>query len=695
MSYGKKFDRICIIVMLCAVLVTALFMNGEALGMEVIVDKDSESYTGTEYFTDNDLDGDWDDTDAVSIILEGDTARIIGNGAYANDGNVYITSSGYYTISGELTDGSIIVDAYQSSKIWIMLDGVSVYCSDDAALRVDQADKVFLTLKEGTESTLASGETYSEEAVEDGTGGAIYSHDDLTINGSGKLTVTAEYKHGIECNDSLVITGGEIDVTAPQDGIHANDSLRLTGANVTISSGDDGVHCDTEIIIDGGVLLIEECYEGLESQQITVTDGEITIYSSDDGFNANGGTTSEFGMGGMGGRMANTEEGTEGSGEAADRTDVGTEGSAETAETTSGIYISGGTITIINGSGRDADGLDSNGDIYISGGTIRVSLNADGSNNAIDYASENGGVCVITGGEVIACGSYSMAEAFDSGSTQCAILYNFSETAEAGTTFAVEDTDGSVLLTYDVPNSFSSVNVSSPLLELGETYLIVIGDNVEEITLEETSASYGDAQSIMFGGTMNWGGMQKRGGFGGHGGMNGMGGMAGMKNNSTDGDAGSDESSNEMQMPDPPEGMEAGEMPDPPEGMEAGQMPEPPEGMEAGEMPEPPEGMEAGEMPEPPEGMENGEMPEPPEGMKAGEMPEPPEGMEAGEMPEQPEGMGHGGMGPGAAQAEEQAAAENTVADYDAETWIWFAACVALLVLGITGASKFKRGREI
>ena len=108
MSYGKKFDRICIIVMLCAVLVTALFMNGEALGMEVIVDKDSESYTGTEYFTDNDLDGDWDDTDAVSIILDGDTARIIGNGAYANDGNVYITSSGYYTISGELTDGSII-----------------------------------------------------------------------------------------------------------------------------------------------------------------------------------------------------------------------------------------------------------------------------------------------------------------------------------------------------------------------------------------------------------------------------------------------------------------------------------------------------------------------------------------------------------------------------------------------------------
>ena len=44
MSTDKHIDRICIIITLVALLVTVLFMNGEKLGIERIVDEDAEKY---------------------------------------------------------------------------------------------------------------------------------------------------------------------------------------------------------------------------------------------------------------------------------------------------------------------------------------------------------------------------------------------------------------------------------------------------------------------------------------------------------------------------------------------------------------------------------------------------------------------------------------------------------------------------
>ena len=45
-----------------------------------------------------------------------------------------------------------------------------------------------------------------------------------------------------------------------------------------------------------------------------------------------------------------------------------------TEEKTPCVTISGGSVTIINESGMDADGIDSNGDIRITGGKVMVSL---------------------------------------------------------------------------------------------------------------------------------------------------------------------------------------------------------------------------------------------------------------------------------------------------------------------------------
>ena len=506
MSTHKSIDKICVAVLALTLVLTLLFMNGEALGITNIVDEDSETYSGSAYFASNAQDGSWDDSAATVITLDGGSASVSGSGAYAYDGGIVISNGGYYTVSGSLSDGSITVDAYDSSKVWIKLNGVDIYNSDDACFIVDQADKVFLTLAEGTSNSFESGSSYSDDALSDNTGGVIFSHDDLTINGSGSLTVSGGYKHGIDANDSLHITGGDISITCPQDGLHVNDEINIMAASVSIAAGDDGMHSDSSIYIESGTVLISECYEGLEALTITMAGGDVTIYPQDDGFNANGGS-SIMGMGmNFGGAVpdASAAEGTDGSSDECF------------------ALVSGGTLTIINETGQDADGLDSNGDLYITGGTVYISLVGSGSNSALDYGSESGGVAEISGGTVIACGASGMAETFDSSSVQPSLLYNLTSVQEAGTAVSLSDADGNVLLSCEPPCSYSSVVLSCPEMAQGETHTFTYGGTSEEVTLTDMATAYGSS-------SMGMGGM----GGGMMSGMEGMGGFGGSENGET------------------------------------------------------------------------------------------------------------------------------------------------------------------
>jgi len=487
-STHKKIDKICIVVLVLMLILTVAFMNGERLGIRVVADEDAESCSGTAYFTANDQDGAWTDNAYTTYItLNGAAASVSGSGAYAYDGGVVISNGGWYVITGTLTDGSIVVDTYSSSKVWLRLEGVDITCSDDACLIVDQADKVFLTLADGSVNTFTSGAAYSSDALEDNTGGVIFTHDDLTINGSGALTITAGYKHGIDANDSLVITGGSITITAPQDGIHVNDDFRFTAADLTVSAGDDAIRSDKAIYVESGTILIPECCEGLEAVTVDIVGGDITICPIDDGINASGAGGSmmnmQFGRGAFGASSHEQGDALSGSAQAADST-------ADSDDETY-IRISGGTITIVNESGRDADGLDSNGSIFIDGGDIRISLTGDGGNNALDYGSENGGELVVTGGTIVACGGSSMAEEFSSSSTQCAVLYNFDSAAAAGTAFRVSDEEGNEVLSYTPPCSYSSVAFSAPQMSVGRTFMVCVGETGVELTPDETATLLG------------------------------------------------------------------------------------------------------------------------------------------------------------------------------------------------------------
>ena len=191
----------------------------------------------SEMFTERDLSGEYDEAAALKISLNGSSAEITEEGTETTSGDVSIDGStitikseGTYILSGTLTDGMIIVEADDTAKVQIVLDGASITSSTSAALYVISADKVFVTTADGTENTLANGGTFT--AIDDSNiDGAVFAKDDITFNGNGTLTVTSPAGHGIVGKDDVKIAGGTLNITASKHGVQANDSARFAEAD--------------------------------------------------------------------------------------------------------------------------------------------------------------------------------------------------------------------------------------------------------------------------------------------------------------------------------------------------------------------------------------------------------------------------------------------------------------------------------
>ena len=65
MSTRKGIDFICVVVLILTLLLTVLFINGERFGIRVLVDEDAEGSARSDWFTANDLKGDWNSSSAT------------------------------------------------------------------------------------------------------------------------------------------------------------------------------------------------------------------------------------------------------------------------------------------------------------------------------------------------------------------------------------------------------------------------------------------------------------------------------------------------------------------------------------------------------------------------------------------------------------------------------------------------------
>lgn len=523
----------------------------------------SWSFDEDDYYTETTAD--------TAITLNGSDADINGNGAEVNDGNIIISSSGVYELTGSFS-GSIIVNTDKDSEVQILLNNVDITSIDGPVLYVEQCGKTIVSTVENSVNNLTDSTEYTLLEGEDEPDAAVFSKDDIVINGLGTLNVDANYNDGIKGKDNLLITGGTINVTAVDDGItgrdilavteadinvecggdafkttnseesekgelyieggtialssdgdgmdsanaiyfndgdvtintgegadsvsvkytgefkrndtfdmddeadgstdttssqkgikakniisvsggilttdtvddsiHSNDEAYVSAGNLNISSGDDGIHADNNLEISGGLIDILKCYEGLEGFNITILDGDISIYADDDGINAaEGSSDTDTAGGNIGGAMG------------------GTSGC--------NITISGGHIYV----NADGDGIDSNDLVSMTGGTLIANGPTNNGNGTFDFQNS----MVYDGGTLIASGSSGMLQVPDSSSKTSCVVMLFSSTQSSGKGVVLTTSDGEIVAAVAPNKEYTAITIGSDKIESGKEYKIVYG----------------------------------------------------------------------------------------------------------------------------------------------------------------------------------------------------------------------------
>ena len=364
---------------------------------------------------------------STTIVFNGNSITVEGEGAAVADNTVTISAAGSYILSGALADGQVIVDTQDAGSVNLILDGAEITSTDSAAIDIRSAEAVILTLAEGTENRFST----DAADVEDVFSATIASTADLTIDGSGSLTVETDSVDGIVSSASItVVDAPVISVSAGDDGLRADQDLLIEAGTLTIDVPGKALHADYNLEINGGTIDILNSDEGIEAGFITLNAGNIHVNASDDGINIS------------------------------EPDDI-------PAPDLYMLTINGGTIVV----SAEGDGIDSNGSIEMNGGVVIVNGPTGMDNGALDYD----GRLNISGGLLVAVGSAGMAAAPNESSSQNSVIIALDAPQEAGTLVHIQNSAGEEVLTFAPAKTFQSVVFSSPELSSGDSYEFYYG----------------------------------------------------------------------------------------------------------------------------------------------------------------------------------------------------------------------------
>lgn len=498
-------------------------------------DSSAQGIDVSNMFSDRDKEIGYDEENSTVIKLSDDSTTCDSDAVQILGNTVTIIDEGTYILSGTLTDGMVIVDAEDTDKVQLVLDGVDITSAESAAIYVREADKVFITTASDSQNTLTNGGTYT--AIDDNNiDAAIFSKSDLTLNGAGSLTITAKAGHGVVSKDDLVLTSRTYQIDAASHGLSGKDSVRIASGSYTIVSGKDGIHAENAddtslgfVYLADGTFDITSDGDGISAGNWLQADGGVYTVK------AGGGSENvqksdgewQFGPGQQTESTDTTEEDTvsmkaiKAAGELILKGGKYSLDSADdTIHSNANITISDGEFTLASGD----DGIHADSATTISGGTIDITESYEGieglsiditggetyvsgptndGNSALDY----NGTGTVTGGIFIAAGSSGMAENFGDSSTQGVMMVTVNSQA-AGSAVSLSDSSGNELVSWTPEKEYTSVIISCPEITTGQEYTLTTGSDTTQITMD----------SIVYGSGSGMGGNPGNGGGSGNGG---------------------------------------------------------------------------------------------------------------------------------------------------------------------------------
>ena len=294
----------------------------------------------------------------ILLKVSGTSATVENNNGCVEvaDKSATITCPGAYYVTGESSDFQVVVNtpgADKEGNTGIYLYNATLKSSNSPIL-VKNADKAVLHLVKGTVNVVEDGKGNhvftTVNGKQDTAKAAIYSKDDMNIKGAGKLTVTANFKNGIQSSNDLKIKNGDITVVASDDGIKGKGSLEISGGtlNITAKAG-DGLESDECVEDNRGAFKDTVAGKGY----VEISGGNITIKGHKSGIKA--------------ANYILVSDSTESSTIKIESPNKGI--SAEKY-----IYVNGGTIDVKS----DSSAIRTNWQVYMNGGDVTISTKKKG-----------------------------------------------------------------------------------------------------------------------------------------------------------------------------------------------------------------------------------------------------------------------------------------------------------------------------
>ena len=373
-------------------------------------------------FSDNDLKSTYSDSEIT--VIEDDKNEI------------EITKDGVYKVSGKFSQ--LTVNTNETAKPHIILENAEISSANGPAINIISADKVFITLAEGSKNTLS--DTAEYDSLYENADGVIFSKSDLTINGKGALNVKSNYKCGIVSKDDLTICDSKINVESIGTAVEGKDCVKFSNANIVINSQGDGIKSNNSednnrgyIYFKSGKVDITSVNDAIQAETALLIDngafnlktgGGSAVSSSNYGKENN-----RWGM--WGGGMREDKESTETDTESAKALKGGKlikiskgeftiDSSDDSIHSNSDLEINGGTFNISSGD----DGIHADDQLIINNGTINISKSYEGieateitvNNGNINLTSSDDGFNAAGGNDSSAMGGRPGQNPFESDS---------------------------------------------------------------------------------------------------------------------------------------------------------------------------------------------------------------------------------------------------------------------------------------
>jgi len=463
--------------------------------------------------------GSYDATDVVSnttfkytVIIDftANTARlstdsdgqIIGSGGVTlttEDGNITIAKTTYgititsplssqavsYRLTGTL-GGTLTVASDGVFKL--LLEGVTINGGTSGpALYLSKATKAFIVTSSATTNTLTDQSTRSGLT----TKAALYGTGPMIFSGDGTLSVTGNYKHAIFGKDYVRMRGGTLDVAVTaKNAIHTINKFVFDDGKLTINAtgateGDESKAIKVEgeesaagagkgyIVLNGGYITITSVGKAITAGWDIDEDAQTSDTSDDPDpyVEINHGvvmittTGASYEYYRNGEKISCSPEGIEG------KSRLTVNSGYLDIHTTDDALNAGNSITINDGHiyafSTTNDAIDSNGTMTINGGVI-VAIGAAIPEAAFDCDQNT---FTITGGTFVGiAGTTSNPTA--SACKQNTIILG---SRTAGTTMALRSSSGAVAFAFTIPQSYTTMLLSSPDIATGTKYTIYTG----------------------------------------------------------------------------------------------------------------------------------------------------------------------------------------------------------------------------